>query len=83
MADSLTYTVTTTSGSRKHEIGGLAENRQAVKGLVDAFRGNAPGFFLSNPATFYALSNIISVGVEGGLPDVVEEARRSMNPDQS
>lgn len=78
MTDRITYTVTTTAGSRKHEVGGLDENLSIVRSIGEAFSGDRPGFLLVNPTTFYALANIISVGVEGMLPQVVEEARRSM-----
>lgn len=78
MADRITYTVTTTAGSRQHAVDGLAENLVVIKLIGDAFGGTRPGFFLTNPPTFYALANVISVSVDGGPPSVIREAERSM-----
>ena len=78
MADRITYTVTTTAGSRQHAIDGLAENLVVVKLIGDAFGGTKPGLFLINTPTFYALANVISVSIDGGPAEVIEEAERSI-----
>ncbi len=78
MAEATTYTVTTVAGSRQHVVHGLAENLVVVALLGKAYSGENPGFYLSNPTTFYTLSNVISVSFEGGIPEVVEEVERKL-----
>ena len=78
MEEKVTYTVATTAGSRQHVVDGLPANLATVRQISDAFGGTRPGFFLTNPPTFYALANVISVSVDGGPPAVIKEAERSM-----
>ncbi len=78
MADTITYTVTTVAGSRQHVVAGTADNLLVAAILGAAYRGEKPGFFLPNPATFYTLANVISVTFDGGLPKVIEEIERSV-----
>lgn len=79
MTGTITYTVTTTAGSRKHVIDNDSENAAITDSIRDAFDGRRPGFTLLNPITLYALDNVISVSIEGGPPEAIQEVRRRLN----
>ena len=83
MQDSITYTVTTVAGSRQHTVTGEPDNVVAIGLIADAYNGETPGFYLPNPSTFYALSNVISISFEGTLPEVIEQVERELGFDTS
>ncbi len=78
MPDIITYTVTTVAGSRQHVVAGAPDNFVVAALIGKAYSGEKPGFFLPNPPTLYTLANVISVSFEGGIPEVIEQVKRSM-----
>lgn len=78
MPNTNTFTVTTVGGSRQHVVEGVEDNQVASALIEDAYSGQNPGFFLPNPPTFYTLSNVISVSIEGGIPEVIQEIESNL-----
>ena len=78
MADAITSTVTTVTGSRQHLVAGVTDNMLIAALLGKAQRGENPASFLPDPPALYILSNVISITFEDEIPEVIEAVERSM-----